>query len=401
MITANGFTRPTLAEIEADILDKFKAKFSQVVDGVTYTPSLEPESFLGAQALILANIKDELYQDLELSYYSKYVKTSDGVQLDRVAVPTVRKAATFSTVVLDFVGDAAAVIPQGSIFETEDKRRYILREEVTLDGSGLGSGICDAEFAGVAGNAPIDSITFIPVPITGLDTVTNPAPAQDGEDIESDAELRERALDEKANGITSSLDAIISRVLAVVNVTDAAGRENITLAEEDGLPPGMFEITVKGGTDADVAAAIHAARPAGIGSFGDVTVNVIDSQGITRPTKFSRVAPVAIWVECILEVGPFYQPLISDDVARQAILDYIGGVNPDSITSIGLGIGESVYAWKAEATLAVPNLLPGLVRVTILIGTDSGDITYDEILLQGKEEAFTDFTKINVTNVPA
>jgi hypothetical protein len=54
-------------------------------------------------------------------------------------------APTSEDVIFHFRGAAGAVIPAGSIHETSDNRRFILREEVTLDDTGIGSGIGDEE----------------------------------------------------------------------------------------------------------------------------------------------------------------------------------------------------------------------------------------------------------------
>jgi uncharacterized phage protein gp47/JayE len=49
---------------------------------------------------------------------------------------------------------------------------------------------------------------------------------------------------------------------------------------------------VQGGTDADVAAALFASRPAGIATAGSVSVVVTDAGGFSRTVRFARPTTV-------------------------------------------------------------------------------------------------------------
>jgi len=163
-------------------------------------------------SVINAGALDTVWQAIENVYYSLFILTADGVQLDRAASPTLRRAATKSGATVAFVGDPTTIIASGSLFETEDKRQYALVSDVTLDAYGEGSGEVQAVVAGVAGNAPIGAISFIPTFISGLDTVSNTTAATDGLDIESDADFRERLLTDREADRTSSLQAIVDAV---------------------------------------------------------------------------------------------------------------------------------------------------------------------------------------------
>lgn len=402
MITETGFTRPNLEQIEQAFKDAFKARFSEVINGVVQSPSLEPESFLGALSSVLAQVKNDLYEDVEDSYYSNFLTTANGIQLDRVAIPTIRRAATFSEAEVEFIGDPDTVIDAGFVVETEDKRRYALRETLILDEYGYGLGVCVALVAGIDGNAPENSLTFIPVPLDGLVSCSNPQAADGGEDIEDDPSFRARALEERADGVSSSIAAIIGNVLAVPGVTDAIGVENTTQEYDGIIPPGGFEITVRGGDDVDIATAIFEKRPAGNPSAGTESVVVYDVYNNPSTEKFSRVQDVTIFVAVTLYVNTLYSPAASDNDVRQRILDYIGGVNPDSIVSRGVQIGEDVFAWKAKATLfdvSNPFRFPGLIDADIKIGTASNDRNYAEVSIGNNQEAITGFTNIAITVV--
>lgn len=61
-------------------------------------------------------------------------------------------------------------------------------------------------------------------------------------------------------------------------------------------------MVVKGGSDLDIATAILYSKLAGIQTFGTVTQNVTDEDGILREINFSRAEPVYIWVKVEYEL---------------------------------------------------------------------------------------------------
>lgn len=399
-VNENGFQRPTLEELTEDIKAKFVAKFTDVVGGVAYVPSTEPESILGVLSAINPDALDTVWQAIEDVYYSLFILTAVGVQLDRAASPTLRRAATQSSATVAFVGDPGSIIPSGSIFETEDKRGYALQSDITLDSYGEGSGTVLAVVAGLAGNAPIAAISFIPVFISGLDTVSNTTAALNGLDIESDADFRDRLLTDREADRTSSLQAIVDAVAAVTNVSRVKGFENTgNSTDGDGLPPGSVEIVTRGSaTDQAIADAIFDVKGAGIGTHGSITTPVVDASGDTKYIKHSHVTDVDIYVRLTLTVDANYNATTAEPEIRQRFLDYIGGVNPSSVTSEGLDVSEDVYAWKLQATLfeIAASSIPGIVEPLTKIGTVTGDRTYDLVEIAVRQKAITDFSKIDI-----
>lgn len=403
-ITAQGFTRPTLAQIQADFLSTFNTVFTYIdpATNIEYKPSLEPEDFLGALALIMADQFDKQYQDAEDTYYSQFLPTAFGVSLDRAALPAIRKNAIAASCPVLLSGTPGTLIPAGKIFENENKLSYALKNAVTIGASGsvLGTVVCTT--AGVAGNTPENSITFIPRPLAGLDTVVNTLSAANGKDVESDTEFRARAISLLAAGSSSSLPAILSAVREVAGVVDVSGVDNVLPYAVNGIPAGGVAITVEGGEDADIAAAIYSAVAAGQPTVGTTTVNVTTVNNNLFPISFSRVVLVPVFVDVVKTVNANYNAAVSDDVIRAQILKYIGGVSPDSVTYKGVKTGEAVYAWKAKGSLfeiSNPDLLPGLVDAVVTIGFiyTSGMAEPDTVLTMTRtQRAFTDFADITV-----
>jgi len=398
-VTSNGFVRPPIDEIQTYIESLILAVGT---DPSGNKPDLVAPEFWGIISGIGTKIYDNLIQEQEDSYYAQFISTATGANLVRAAYPTIKLSATKSQGTLTITGGTAGgTIPHSTNFETEDGRQYQLLTDMTLDVYGEGTAAAQSVLSGLSQNASIGSVRFIPVPISGMPLlqVTNAAAFLDGRDIEADPDFRSRAIENNALEKTSSLPAMRSALLQVLDVTAVSAYENLTeVFDVDGVPPGGIVMTVKGGTDLAVATSIYNTKPAGNPSWGTVTQNVTDpTNGIVYAMKFSRVTNVLIYVSAVKTIDGTYNAAVSDDVIRQQILSYIGGVNPSSVTSQGVDIGEDVYAFKAASAcfeLSNPNLIPGLLKLVVLIGTTTGDRTHESVVISSTQEAYTDFASI-------
>lgn len=116
--------------------------------------------------------------------------------LDRVAgaYGVTRNPATSATGAVVFTGTESAVIAAGTLVATAAGRVYKTDAEAVIPVGGTVSANVTANEVGAAYNVTIGSVTVLPVPLVGVDSVTNPAGIAGGADIESDASLRERLL---------------------------------------------------------------------------------------------------------------------------------------------------------------------------------------------------------------
>jgi uncharacterized phage protein gp47/JayE len=394
-LTDEGFIRDTIDELEQEAKDNFVTTFEDPAENKT--PSVSSDSFFGLLAGLIAEMRNQIQESIEEVYYSFFISTAEGVSLDRAVNPTERDDADFAEVTLDFTGVATTEILGGTIVETAEKIQFATDQTVEIGGGGTVSVTATAVVAGSSGNVPADSITFLPVPITDVDSVTNPLQSVGGGPIEDDDELRTKAISERNTGKTSALDAIINAVSEVDNVSAVTGEENTgTTVDGEGRPPGSFEITVRGGLDADIAQAIHNAKAAGVETFGTEAVIVVDSSGTNRTINFSRPSLINVWVKYTMTVTSDYDSS-QDDVIKQLCLDYVGGINPSAVESPGLSIGEDVFAWKTDGVLFNnnnPDLLQGINIANSKLGTTVGSQTLDQIAVAANEEAVTDFDKI-------
>jgi uncharacterized phage protein gp47/JayE len=99
-----------------------------------------------------------------------------------------KNLATYSVGVLNIIGTATIAI--GDLFQTPNLVQFKSLENKTIVANGTIS--IQALVAGSSGNIPAGQITGIPVTITGLISVTNPLPTENGFDVESDSALLQR-----------------------------------------------------------------------------------------------------------------------------------------------------------------------------------------------------------------
>ena len=333
-ISSTGFKRKRLNLLLEELNSEVKTIFGENFN-------VSPESPDGQVNGVISESNANLWELAEEAYNAFNPKAASGVTLSNLVQLNgiTRLAATRSRVELTLTGDSGTVIPEGSLISTLDTGDKLSTDDsVTIDGAG--NAIVQAtalEFGPISMLA--GTITQIDTPLSGWDTVINDDNATLGTNDESDSDLRARRRRSVARDAQAIIDAIRSAVENIDNVTQAVVLENDTDAEDaNGLPAHSFQVVVSGGTNIDVADAIWLKKPAGIQAFGDITVEVIDSQGISHDISFSRPTPVTIYVEVTLTTFPEY-PANGDDLIKQAIVDYANG---DLVDNRSFGLADNV-----------------------------------------------------------
>jgi uncharacterized phage protein gp47/JayE len=232
--------------------------------------------------------------------------------------------------------------------------------------------------------APARSITVINTPVAGLSAVLNQDDATIGRYIESDSELRVRRQKTLQVGGSSTPDAIRSKLLALPGVTDVFVFENITLLpDQAGRPPKSYEVVVNGGVDSVVTQTIWNTKPAGIQTDGSIQANAVDSQGATQFVRWSRPTVVPIYVEFDIQTD-FTFPSNGAQLVTQAILDF----------GASLRISQSVVV--SPALISAVDDIPGIVGLTVKIGTAPGPTLSSNIQIATAQIASFDTSRITV-----
>lgn len=311
-VTPEGFVRPSFSDIQRDIISRVEDVLGPINKG--------DESLIYQEITEQAEREDLLWQALQSTYFASYPNFAEARSLDGAVQLTniQRLPATKTRVAVDLTGDAGTTIPEGSQASNISGDLFELTEDVTLDGNGEAVGEMLALDAGRL-LVLADTLVNIETPVSGWDTINNPEDGETGRDVESDSELRLRREQSVMVTATSTVEAIQSRLLQEVDDVSAVRViENDTMdPDSSGRPPKSFEAVVSGGQQQDIGNLLwQVLKPAGIRSFGNITVEVEDSQGETQTVQFSRPVQIFIWAQIQLSsngVGEMPQ-----DAAAQA-----------------------------------------------------------------------------------
>ena len=169
-----------------------------------------------------------------------------------------------------------------------------------------------------------ETITTIVDAVVGWDSVTNPTDLKLGTDLATDEEFRNTILTGFNTVGNSTPDTIGSRLLEVNNVTDVKIRENVTeVTDGNGLPPKSYECIVNGGDSQEIGDEIWRTKPAGIRTFGTVSVDVLDFNSQEHTVHFSR--PITKYAHISVYYTKYAEeifPSDGEDLMKQVMLEY-------------------------------------------------------------------------------
>ena len=179
---------------------------------------------------------------------------------------------TYTTVILK--GVPGTVIPEGTRLQTEDgyvfvnEQQYIIPQPANLGDEAS----VTARYRSVeTGEIPCvpDTLTIMLDRINGLESATNPSPAELGRDLESDTEFRARIKESLNINSIAILSAIKSNLMAVNGVKDSFCYDNYTTSTVtvDGItvPAHSILACVEGGSDNAVAQVLYNKKTIGTG----------------------------------------------------------------------------------------------------------------------------------------
>lgn len=273
---------------------------------------------------------------------------------------------------------------------------------------------------GEKGNIARNRITVMSSPVSGVQSLTNRVPVGDqsyrdtdsdrftpGRNEETDEELRERAKIRSGGGGAATVDQLLSAVDTIEGVSSVSIFVNPTDSTSNGLPPHSFEMVVNGGDSFDIAEAIFDTQAATARDVSGVngtavteTVDAINGQSFT--VEYSR--PTVVSVDMTLDIvhDDTYE---GDKALRDAVIDYIGGVDTDGVSVTGTDTGEDVRINEVEDRVmdiqGVRGIDAGGSSYTPSTTTDSNGL--EVISISSNEVAETDGTDgsivINKTQV--
>lgn len=389
MLDKYGFKRLTYDELLTAMEDRAKAQFGQDLN-------VSALSFMGILLRVFAWFLATTWQLAESVYYSAFVSTATGINIDRLAklLGISRRQAAPAYGEAIFTGLPGKKIELGTEIRgpAADDPIYQTIADLELDDDGNGTVAIEALEAGTGSNVIANVLTQLVEPDLDIYTVTNINAIINGENVETDAELRERYAASLSTGGASTLEALRASILRVAQVKTVLIEENDTLSELNGIPGKSFSALVYGGNDLDIAQAIYKTKPAGIQSFGSVQVTIADSLGNDHLIGFERAEEVPVYANITLTTNEFF-PIEGLDKVRTNIIKYIGGLDEDETVYNGLALGEDVIYTKL---ISAVHAVGGIEDVTVQLGTATDPTGTSNIAVSNRQVAVTDFGKVNV-----
>lgn len=367
---------------------KAKELFGEDVNTKTYTP-------LGIILRIIAWFLSILWDGLERVYNSRYIKKSDGVQLDYHGGDKniKRNPATNAYVTLNFTGLPGYVILMETQFATPTGIYFALTADVTLDSNGNGSGEAISVETGSINYVLANTITEQAEPVEEIYTVSNPLASSGGTDEEDDATYKQRLLQANESNGKATPNAIITALLNTPGVRSATAVFNKTMAADaDGNPPKSVHAYVLGGLAAEVAASLFDSVSGTSQTVGQQQVTVQDLSGADHVVSFDYAEEVQIYLSLSVKTNDKFETDGADQI-KDNIIAKIGGSDSTGTIQNGIGMGESVILSQLYNCVYQ---VAGIDDVTITIGTVQGSLSSNNITIAQRQVAVTALGNIEV-----
>jgi uncharacterized phage protein gp47/JayE len=379
-VTSTGISKPSYADVLASLTASFQAIFGSNV-------YLSPDSQDGQWLALLAKAFDDMNNQLIALYNSISPAVAQGVELSSLVKLNglQRKSATFSTAPGNVVGTAGTVI-SGGVVADANGNLWNLPATVTIPVAGTVPVTVTAQQPGAIA-AALGTINRINSPQLGWQSFSSTSDATLGQPIETDAALRKRQAAAVALPANSTLDGLLTALLALPGVTRCAIYENTSLVvDANGLPSKSISVVIEGGVLASVASTIGQKKGPGSATYGTTSLTYVDPiTGIVYTINFFVLALTAV---SVVVTGSKLSGWASTNAAdiQAAISAYI----------TGLGIGKSVQYSRVWAPAYLGGIAEGLTYQITALTLNAGTVDIVIPFNQAAKCAVADVT-VNIT----
>ena len=392
-LNENGLTLKTAQEIETELKDGFKEIYGNDIN-------LDSDSPDGQRIGIYKQMALDIRESILRVYNSFDPDNSVGTVLDqRVTINNIQRVAGDFTVVGVDITTNESLALKGLDGKAEDEEATSEDAFTVQDNSGNQFFLIDSYTFPSAttqslnfrakdiGNveATINTIQSMVTVILGVTNVNNPsAVISNGEDQETDAELRRRRIQTVANGSTSYVDSILSSIFEVDGVFDAKIFENFTSSPDaDLIPAHSIWAIVNGGASNEIAQAIYDNKSTGSGMKGSVSIEIASDSGQVYSINFDRSQSEDLYIELDIQ---------QTDATAGFDLDAIKEFLVENLT---YGINDSANS-ATIISLLTPYLDGGL---PINVGVSNDGVSYSDYLeTSTKQDEFTlDESRISIS----
>lgn len=317
----NGLQTLTQNEIVENLTAAFKDIYGEDINVDSNSPD-------GQLINIFAQMLEDYYETLHQVNVSFDPDQAIGTVLDqRCAINGIqRKAGTYTYVNVDVTADRSVTL-DGLDNYSEDDAYTISDNEgnefVLTTTAAINSGVSSLRFrAKNIGNVEVlpNTITTPVTIVLGVLSVNNPTGASEqGDNEETDAELRERRKRSVSISNQGYVDGLLAALENIPDVTKASVYQNRgSITDADGIPGHSIWVVVQGGTDAEVGKVMDYKVAPGVGMKGSNSVNVTQADGSVATYNFDR--PTAQDLYVMLDITPLDgQTLVYDEIKSQLV----------------------------------------------------------------------------------
>ena len=351
VIDEHGITAPTFDQILAYLKQNYRNIYGS--DVYLENDSLDGQ-FLGVLSLALADVNAVCVK----TYNSFSPKTADTEALTRnVKINGISRAlATYSTVDVTITGLSGTLIRAGVVAD-KNNNKWVLPLNITIPPSGFIVVSATAEKAGAV-FAAANSVTVILTPTRGWQSVANANSSSIGQDVETNAKLRQRQALSVSIPSQSMPDGLRGAILDLPNVTRCKYFENNEKTQDaNGLPPNSLCVIAYGGDSQAIGNLIHKYKSMGCVLYGNTTVSVINSYGDAINIVFYRPNIVNVSFKLQITTNDSYSADTADSI-RKLLAEYVNALDiGDKITQNKLYGAANLYGAEQSQTYEVSSII--------------------------------------------
>jgi uncharacterized phage protein gp47/JayE len=274
-ITTDGILIQTFAQIFDELADDYRTIYGNDIN-------VDQEAPDGQRIGIEARERLDM-QSLALQIYNSFdPDLAVGISLNRILKLSGLFLRPSTRSQVDVEIDAAFPLTLSSSYTVKDElnQNWITTDEKSLI-AGVNVVTLFAEDVGQIEADP-DTVTEPVTIVLGVNSVTNPAAADPGQDEETEPEARIRRNASLENPATSNRGSMFARLGNIANVTDLAVYENKNAVDTpSGIPGHGIWVVIEGGTIEDIAEIMAKNKHDGTAMRGAITE--IYEETLTRP----------------------------------------------------------------------------------------------------------------------
>lgn len=349
-LTKYGFKRKTYDDILQELFKKSKDTFGEDIN-------LTTRSLYGMFLRVISWVLSGVWQLAEYVYLSSYVRYAEGISLDRIAsnIGLTRLGKQYAEGYINiYVSETPLELDRGFIVEGMNNQRYTTLEPVIIEIDGQEVYVRSLE-KGVNANAEANTIDTIVTPVAEVERVNNLSAIVGGKEEETDDEFRRRYQKSLSAAGSATRASIESALRQLDGVNDVLVKENDTTEYIGELPPHFIHCIVAGGYKEQIGSTILKTKAAGIGTKGEIEVNVIDDMGGEHLVFYDKVGNEDVTVYIELTVNTDYSHSYEEEI-KDKVKTYINTV----------GVGETLYASKV------------MMELKDVIGIDNINVTFND-----------------------